>query len=82
MNLLPLILMLKLKLIFCPGLRKNIISVLLQLSETLHLFSDDSGDAYTSVSYLQTVSRDGEICVPQALAKSKVAPAKTLSISR
>ncbi|XP_076298317.1 uncharacterized protein LOC143217663 [Lasioglossum baleicum] len=48
----------------------------------LHGFSDASSVAYAAVLSLRVVSSDGSITVSLLMAKSKVAPVKTISIPR
>ncbi|XP_071577173.1 uncharacterized protein [Temnothorax nylanderi] len=49
---------------------------------TLHGFSDASTKAYAAAVYLRTVHTDGSVTVSLFLAKSKVAPLKTLTVPR
>ena len=46
-------------------------------SSTLHCFSDASDYGYGQASYLQQVSKDGEVSVSLVMAKSRVVPLKT-----
>jgi hypothetical protein len=48
----------------------------------LHHFSDASQEAYGTVSYLRVVNNDGRIHCSFVLAKSRLAPLKTLTIPR
>ncbi|XP_071579890.1 uncharacterized protein [Temnothorax nylanderi] len=48
----------------------------------LHGFADASTVAYAAVIYLRVISKSGEVTISLLAGKSKVAPIKTLSISR
>ena len=52
------------------------------VNSTLHFFCDASENAYATVCYLRTTTSDGSVNVRQVMAKSKVAPVKTVSIPR
>ena len=52
------------------------------VNTTLHLFCDASENAYASVCYVRTKTASGEVYVRQVIAKSKVAPVKSVSIPR
>ena len=48
----------------------------------VHTFCDASQEAYGCVSYLRTVSRDGSIHTAFLMAKSRLAPLKTVTVPR
>lgn len=48
----------------------------------LHLFCDASEQAYGSVAYLRVTDRHGNVSVSFVVARSRVAPKKTISIPR
>nr|XP_012153201.1 PREDICTED: uncharacterized protein LOC105664204 [Megachile rotundata] len=52
------------------------------LHYSLHGFSDASSHAYAAVVYCRIIATDGSVLVTVLMAKSKVAPLKTLSIPR
>lgn len=52
------------------------------VSQTLHCFSDASSIGYGQVSYLRSINTDGEVHVCQVMAKSRVAPLKSITIPR
>ena len=49
---------------------------------TLHCFADASETGYGQASYLQTVYKDASVDVALAIAKSRVAPSKPITIPR
>ena len=49
---------------------------------TLHCFSDASETGYGQVSYVQTVYKDASVDVALAMAKSRVAPSRPITIPR
>jgi len=48
----------------------------------LHLFCDASEQAYGSVAYLRVTDNNGNVSVSFVMARSRVAPKKTISIPR
>ena len=50
--------------------------------QSLHLFSDASKDAYSTVAYLRTEYLNQPPCIRIVAAKAKVAPLKATSIPR
>ncbi|XP_076285541.1 uncharacterized protein LOC143211602 [Lasioglossum baleicum] len=52
------------------------------LTQTLHGFADASSKAYAAAVYVRSVLRDGTVWVTLLVAKSRVAPVKTVSIPR
>ncbi|XP_076544258.1 uncharacterized protein LOC143305274 [Osmia lignaria lignaria] len=51
-------------------------------SQSLHGFSDASTKAYAAAVYSRNVLYDGTICASLVIAKTRVAPVKTLSVPR
>nr|XP_034194563.1 uncharacterized protein LOC117610841 [Osmia lignaria] len=51
-------------------------------SQSLHGFSDASAAAYAAAVYIRSVLQDGTVCVRLVMAKSRVAPVKTVSVPR
>ena len=48
----------------------------------LHTFCDASEEAYAAVSYLRCVDKDGRVSVRIVMAKTRVAPKKSISVAK
>ncbi|XP_043264164.1 uncharacterized protein LOC122404299, partial [Colletes gigas] len=58
------------------------LSTSIQTNQSLHGFADASTAAYAAVVYVRNVLQDGSVCIRLAMAKSRVAPVKTVSVPR
>lgn len=52
------------------------------ISYQLHHFSDASQVAYGAVSYLRMIDSEGNVCTSLVMAKSRLAPLKTMTVPR